>query len=76
MHIGLLSGIILKIFRKFNDKWKYLIVNIILVIYGFIVGYPSSIKRCILFFIINSINKIFKLNVSRAEVSNMKNIIV
>ena len=68
MHIGLLSGIILKLFKHINDKVKYLIVSIILIIYGFIVGFPYSIKRCIIFFIINSINKIFNLNISSIKV--------
>ena len=40
----------------------------ILIIYGFIVGYPSSIKRCILFFIFNTINKLFKLEISSFKV--------
>lgn len=68
MHVGLLSGIILKLLKKFNDKSKYLIISIILIIYGFIVGYPSSIKRCILFFIFNTINKLFKLEISSFKV--------
>ena len=68
MHVGLLSGIILKVLKKFSDRSKYLIVNVFLVIYGFIVGFPSSIKRCILFFIINSVNKYFKLEVSSFKV--------
>lgn len=68
MHVGLLSNIILKLLKRFKDKSKYLIVNIFLIIYGFIVGFPSSIKRCIVFFIVNSINKYFKLEVSSFKV--------
>ena len=68
MHVGLLSGIILKILKKASIIKKYILINIILVIYGFIVGYPSSIKRCILFFIFNSINKIFKLDISTFKI--------
>lgn len=68
MHVGLLSWITLKVLKKFSDRSKYLIVNVFLVIYGFIVGFPSSIKRCILFFIINSVNKYFKLEVSSFKV--------
>ena len=64
MHVGLLSGIILKLLKKLNIVSKYLIIDAILVLYGFIVGYPSSIKRCILFFLLNSINKISNLEVS------------
>lgn len=68
MHVGLLSGIILFFLKKFNNVTKYLLLDIFLVLYGFIVGFPSSIKRCILFFILNSINKVFKLNISTIKV--------
>ena len=68
MHVGLLSGIMLKLFKKISVTKKYILVDILLVIYGFIVGFPSSIKRCILFFLINSINKIFKLEISSLKV--------
>lgn len=68
MHVGLLSGIILFLLKKLNDKLKYFILDIILVVYGFVVGFPSSIKRCILFFVINSINKVFKINISTFKV--------
>lgn len=66
MHIGLLSGIFLKLFKKF--KYKYFLVDVILVGYGFLVGFPSSIKRCILFFILNSLNKFFKLKISNIKI--------
>ena len=64
MHIGLFSGILLKLFKRINDKIKYTIVIVILFIYGFLVGFPSSILRCIIFFTINSRNKLcnFKIN--------------
>lgn len=67
-HITLLSVILLKIFKKFSDKSKYLIIDIILIMFGYIVGYPASIKRCIVFFIINSINKIFKFDLNSFKV--------
>ncbi len=68
MHVGLLSGIILRLFKKISLIKKYIIVDILLIIYGFIVGFPSSIKRCILFFIFNSVNKIFKLEINSFKV--------
>jgi len=67
MHVGLLSAIILKILKKLKEPPKYLIVNTLLILYGFIVGYPSSIKRCILFFLLNSINKLFSLEISSTK---------
>ena len=68
MHVSLLSGIILKGLKKVNNKLKYLIVIIVLISYGFIVGYPASIKRAIIFFIIASINKIFNFKLSTLKI--------
>lgn len=68
MHVSLLSGIILKGLKKVNNKLKYLIVVIVLISYGFIVGYPASIKRAITFFIIASINKIFNFKLSTLKI--------
>lgn len=62
MHVSLITTIILKITKKL--KTKYIIANIFLFIYGYIVNFPSSIKRCIIFFLLNTINKILKLNIS------------
>ena len=39
-----------------------------LVICGFIVGFNASIKRCVLFFIFNGLNKIFKLEIESIKV--------
>ena len=61
MHISLLSTIILKATNKLNKFYKLLLLDIILISYGYIVCFPASIKRCIVFYLINSINKIFKL---------------
>ena len=68
MHIGLFSGILLKVFKKFNEKKRYLIVIIILFSYGFLVGFPSSILRCIIFFTINTFNKLFDLKISSIKI--------
>ena len=68
MHVSLLSWIILKGLKKVNNKLKYLIVIIVLISYGFIVGYPASIKRAITFFIIASINKIFNFKLSTLKI--------
>lgn len=68
MHITLLSTIILKLLHKLKDISKYTILNIFLVLYGYIVNYPSSIKRCITFFILNTINKLLKLNISSIKI--------
>ena len=64
MHIGLLSGLLLKGLKKFKESKKYLIIFIILLLYGLMVGLPYSIFRCIIFLGINYLCKIFKINIS------------
>ena len=64
MHIGLLSSIILKLLKKFNNIIKYIITIIILTIYSLIVGMPYSIVRCLIFLIITYIDKIFNLKIT------------
>ena len=68
MHIGLFSAILLSLFKKFKDQIKYPIVIIILISYGFLVGYPSSILRCLTFFTLNTLNKLFNLKISSIKV--------
>ena len=68
MHVGLLSGIFLACLKKLKDSQRYIIVDVILILYGFLVGYPSSIKRCILFFVLNTINKIFHFNLTTIKI--------
>ena len=68
MHVGLISALLLLLLKRANVIWKYLFCDALLVIYGFIVSFPFSILRCILFFIINSFNKIFELELSSLQV--------
>jgi len=68
MHIGLLSEILLKVLKRLKKGLKYLVIDAFLITYGFIVCFPASIKRCILFYIINSINKIFDLGLNNKQI--------
>ena len=68
MHIGLLTEILIRILKRLKKGLKYLIIDVILVSYGFIVCFPSSIKRCILFYILNSLNKVYDLGLSSKQV--------
>lgn len=65
MHISILSGVLLFLFRKlhFNEKISYLLVILFLLIYLFITGYSPSILRSVVLFLLLSINKLFKLNI-------------
>ena len=68
MHIGLISSIYLKIIKSNNKYFKYLLLDIILILYGIILGFPSSIKRCITFYILNSINKLLNLKINNLKI--------
>ena len=66
MHVSLLSIIILKIFRKF--KYKYIILDIFLISYGFIILFPASIKRTLIFIFIKQISNKFNINISNIKI--------
>ncbi len=68
MHIGLLSEILLKLLKRLDKALKYLFIDFFLIIYGFIVCFPASIKRCIVFYILNSINKVFGFDLSNKQI--------
>lgn len=64
MHVGLLSGILLWLLKKVPVSLRYGIVGIFLMVYGYLVGFPPSMQRAIFFFLLSSINKIWKLEIS------------
>ena len=68
MHVGLLSTILFKMLYKLSSVKKYIIVDIFLLLYGFLVGIPASIRRCVTFFILNSMNKILGLKLSTLKI--------
>ena len=70
MHISIISGILLFIFKKIhlNEKISYLFIMVLLMMYLFITGVSPSILRAVIFFILISINKLFKLNI---KISNL-----
>ena len=63
MHIGLFTAFLLFLFKRFNKYLKYGLVESFLLIYGLILGITPSILRCILFFTLNSIDKLFDLRI-------------
>ncbi len=66
MHVGVLSGILLFFFQRI--KKKNFIVLIFLFLYGLLVGFPSSLKRCILFLFLNTLNKEYHLAISPTKI--------
>lgn len=68
MHISVILVVLNKLFSKINDNVRYLIVDVILFFYGSLLYFPASLKRTICFYILNSFNKIFKLNISSLKI--------
>ena len=62
LHISFIVAFMMIIFKKL--KYKYLFIFLFIYIYMFLTNFSSSILRAGLFFILLSLNKILKLNVS------------
>ena len=65
MHIGLFTLVIIFILKKLNfrENSSLFIAMIIIGIYGALTGFPASIRRAYVLFLLVSINKIFDFNV-------------
>ena len=65
MHITLFSTVLLFIIdrHKRNKNIAIIIVLILLFIYGLLCSFPASIRRAYVFFLLLSLNKMFKLNI-------------
>lgn len=70
MHVALLSSILLRLLRIFRLKelGRYFIVILFLWMYMFLTGFSASILRASIFFILLSINKVFKLNIKTLNI--------
>lgn len=66
MHVSFLSLVLGKVFKKF--KWQKLLVLVLLFWYGFLVGFPASIGRCLVFMLLSYFNKKYCLKLSSLQV--------
>ncbi len=63
MHISIFTNIILFIFKKNSENKRLFFCSIFILFYMFLVNYCPSVLRSGLFFILNSLNIIFYLNI-------------
>lgn len=65
LHVSIFSLLLLNIFKKIklNTKVSYFLVSCFLCFFSFISGFSPSILRATIFFILLSINKLYKLNI-------------
>ena len=70
MHIGLLSSLLLKLWKKLKikEEKRYFITSIILFCYLLITGLSPSILRAVLFFVFFSINKVYYLYIKKTNI--------
>lgn len=67
-HIAVLLTVFSFILRRFKEIPKLLILSGILLFFAFITNFQAAVMRAIIFFILNSINKIKKLNYSNLQI--------
>ena len=67
MHISFIVVVLNKLFKKLG-KYKYLVIDVILIIYGLVLYFPASLKRTICFYVLNSFFKIFNIKISTIKV--------
>ncbi|MBQ7136856.1 MAG: DNA internalization-related competence protein ComEC/Rec2 [Bacilli bacterium] len=70
MHVSILSGILLFLFKKIhmNEKFAYFIITLFLFCYLFITGCSPSILRAVVLFLLLTINRLLKLNLKTLNV--------
>ena len=64
MHVSVIVLIIDKLLYKFNKVFKFIIISIVLILYGSILYYPASLLRTIIYYLINNLCKLFKIDIS------------
>ena len=70
MHISLFAGIMLFFLKRisYNNYFNYGIVCLFLLFYLFLAGFPASLLRASVMFILFSINKVFNLKISNLNI--------
>lgn len=70
MHISLFAGIMLFFLKRvsYNNYFNYGMVCLFLLFYLFLAGFPASLLRASVMFILFSINKVFNLKISNLNV--------
>ena len=70
MHISLFAGIMLFFLKRvsYNNYFNYGMVCLFLLFYIFLAGFPASLLRASVMFILFSINKVFNLKISNLNI--------
>ncbi len=64
MHITFFAYILEKLFIRFRNKTKRTLIITFLLFYSFLTNFAVSVLRCVLFYILKEVNKIYNLKIS------------
>ena len=64
MHISVILVVLNRLLSRLNNKLRYFIIDVLLFLYGAVLYFPASLKRTICFYILNTFNKVFNINIS------------
>ena len=64
MHISVILVVLNRLLSRLNNKLRYFIIDVLLLLYGAVLYFPASLKRTICFYILNTFNKVFNINIS------------
>ena len=64
MHISVILVVLNRLLSRLNNKLRYFIIDVLLLLYGAVLYFPASLKRTICFYVFNTFNKVFNINIS------------
>ena len=64
MHISVILVVLNRLLSILNNKLRYFIIDVLLLLYGAVLYFPASLKRTICFYVFNTFNKVFNINIS------------
>ena len=64
MHISVILVVLNRLLSILNNKLRYFIIDVLLLLYGAVLYFPASLKRTICFCVFNTFNKIFNIHIS------------
>ncbi len=68
LHISYLINIINKLLKKLNKYIKNILIILLMILYSFIIGFPPSVLRVIMCYIIKFVVDLLKYNISNLKV--------
>ena len=68
MHIAFIIKLLDIFLKSIKEKKRFIIISILLTLYSFLTSFTASILRAVLFYILITIKRIFKINITNIQV--------